>query len=276
MSYYITTSAAMLYYMLATESGDREVGGYAKFDIDKDGDYIISDLRAIKQQSSEVFFEISPEDNALFLEDLVASGEDTGKWSMLFHTHPSGMSASMSTTDINQISEMAKDLPGTIVRSMILPQGRLIPTMHEATCVDGQVFIRSDIQITLLDETGAIDMLEKIDWFKKPEPQTPSFTSLWSNAHTVWPNTAGALASSRSSQQHENVLPAPTEEENNQYLKACNDIYNTYVDQQVYYNGKTDTIIDAYEWDGSVIVMMSDGTEVELEAVTFVGDVQQA
>lgn len=169
MGYWINTTAAMKYYMLATQSGDREVGGYAKFRIDEHENVIVEDLRVIRQDSTECYFEISDTENAKFLEQLVADGEDPKDWGMLFHTHPSGMGASMSGVDVKMLTEMAKDLPGQVARSMILSMGKMNPTMHEAVCMEGRVFLNDDVQISLLDATGATADLKKIGWFDKPK-----------------------------------------------------------------------------------------------------------
>ena len=180
MSYYMNADAAMRYYMLAVLSGEREVGGWAEFHIDDNGNEIITDLRPLKQESTAVYFEISEKSNALFLEEIVGEGKDPANF-FLFHTHPSGMGASMSSVDVKQIEEMARDLPGKVVRSMILTQGKVHPLVHEAVCVDGKVFIKDDQQVTLLDTTGAHEDLKKIGWFDpKPKPkqaptQRPSY-----------------------------------------------------------------------------------------------------
>lgn len=181
MSYYITSQAAIRYYMLAIHSGDREVGGYAKFHMDEHNNCIITELRPIRQESTECYFEISASANGLFLEGIVGEGENPEDWAMLFHTHPEGMSANMSGTDVTMLTEMAKDLPGKVARSIILPQGELHPMIHEAVSIEGRVFMRQAGNIQILDTTKAKEDLKEIGFFdqQKPKPlvQHAGYTS---------------------------------------------------------------------------------------------------
>lgn len=167
--YYITSDALIKYHMLAIVSGEREVGGYAKYRIDEHGNIIVEDLRVLRQKATAGSFEIDATENAKFLEKLVEEGEDPLWWGMLFHTHPKGMDASMSGEDIRMLSEMARDLPGQVARSMILGMGRVDPMIHEAVCVEGRVFIRKDFRMTVLDHTDAKGQLDAIGWWDKPK-----------------------------------------------------------------------------------------------------------
>lgn len=166
--YYITAHAAIRYYQFATQSGEREVGGYAKYHVDEHGNVVVTDMRVLRQKATSVTFEISAEQNGLFLEKLVSEGEDPKDWGMLFHTHPEGMDAGMSGPDITMLREMATDLPGTVARSMILGQGKLHPMIHEAVCVEGKVFLNENNRVKILDTTKATEDLKEIGWFDKP------------------------------------------------------------------------------------------------------------
>lgn len=300
MSYYIHASAAMRYYMLAIKSGDREVGGYAKFYTDEHGNMIVTDLRPLKQESTECYFEIDEKVNALFLEQLVSEGEDPADWSMLFHTHPSGMGASMSGVDVKQLGEMASDLPGKVARSMILSQGKMNPTMHEAVCIDGRVFMRDDCAVTLLDDTGAVDSLKEIGFFDKPKvvpiTQRPSygFTHRYADySNGVERSKDRELAPVRNFSPNDGWYDeAPHVSESaawgsdaafsaewNAWLdekKDAEDEANDFIGEEVMYHGNAVKVIDAYEWDGDIVLVLPDNTEMRLEDATMVQPIEQA
>lgn len=328
MSYWITTEAAIKYHMLAEQSGTREVGGYAKFHIDQHKNHVVTDLRAIRQESTEVYFEISAKENGLFLEQLVAEGEDPADWSMLFHTHPEGMDAHMSGTDIKQLTEMATDLSGSIARSMILGQGMMKPMIHEAISVEGRVFLRESTRMKLLDTTGATDMLKQIGFFDKPK--VVKQTGFGTGRHVAHRNgyTASYAAGVERGRSTE-LVPAkgglidpanndgwfdesplasesglgniidgglwgghsldsidPTdtaaysqwldekysitatgglEEEAKDDLK---DEADDYIDEMVQYNGVWMKVMDAYIWEGEIVLVLPNNAEVKLDEVT--------
>lgn len=299
MSYYIYASAAMRYYMLAMKSGDREVGGYAKFHTDEHGNMIVTDLRPLKQESTQCYFEIDETTNALFLEQLVAEGEDPADWSMLFHTHPSGMGASMSGVDVKQLSEMASDLPGKVARSMILSQGKMNPTMHEAVCIDGRVFMRDDCEVTLLDDTGALEDLKAIGFFDKPKvvpiTQRPSygFTHQYGEYHAGVERSRSLVPERKFSSNDGWYDEAPEVSESAAWGNdsALSAEWNAWLDdkraedaddaeewigEEVMYHGNKVTVIDAYEWDGDIVLVLPDNTEMRLEDATMAVPDQQA
>ena len=278
MSYYITTSAAMRYYMLATQSGNREVGGYAKFHRDEHDNHIITDMRPLRQASSECYFEIDEKVNAQFLEELVASGEDPADWSMLFHTHPSGMSASMSGVDVKQISEMATDLPGQVARSMILAQGKVVPTMHEAVCVDGRVFMRDDVQIILLDETGAIADLKSIGWNDKPVAKKLTGVLGFSVDHET---TRTFNSNDGWYDESPELTEVPSfDEAPDDYSKWLDEKYQTnlstddrcaeFIGDCVHHNGQVEQVVDAYDLEEQTLLVLSGGDEVWMDEVKMI------
>lgn len=259
--YYITSEALMRYYMLATMSGDREVGGWAKWHTDDNGNMIVTALRPLRQQSTSCFFEIDEVANAQFLEELVAEGEDPGEWNMLFHTHPEGMGASMSGVDVDQLDEMARDFPGKIARSMIMSQGKMNPTMHEAVCVDGRVFMRTDCRVTILDYTGAHSDLTKIGFFDPPK----KVVSIKKNDgwYDELPSTSAGSDWNVDPRDYDAWLDAHA---------VLEDAGAEWIGERVMYKGSPVTVIDAYDIDGDVVLVMPDGEEVSLEKATVISD----
>lgn len=281
--YYLTTGAAMRYYMLAMESGDREVGGFFEFHIDKDDDTIITDLTVLRQDASYAHFTIDAKVKALWLEKIVGEGKDPSNFG-LFHTHPTGMGSSMSGVDVKQIEEMATDLPGVVARSMILSQGKMHPTMNEALYHDGRVWRRNDLTVSLLDETNAINDLTDIGWFEKPKPVAPQrtgFTSLYaqggqrSRELVPAPSTRQFSANDGWFDEYpeSSELPAGGGWLDDTYAKpmsaATKDEVESYIGCDVTHQGVTATVIDAYDWDGDIVLILPDNTELLLEDAQF-------
>lgn len=281
-AYYITTTAAIRYYMLAIESGSREVGGYAKMLIDEDGDFVISDVKPLKQESTNVYFEIDAQTNALFLEELVSKGGDPADWATLFHTHPEGMDARMSGPDVSQITEMAKDLPGTIVRSMILPQGEITPLIHEAVCINGRVFINRDIKVHMLDQTGARKDLQEIGWFDKPATSYPDWRPRGSTPPLIhetgdqreaWQEWQSGYGRALAHEQDEGLDGGYSDWLDDTHLPDQDEMANPeqYIGEFVrMQGGSVETVVDAYAWNGKVTLVLTSNQEMFLEEVDLI------
>jgi proteasome lid subunit RPN8/RPN11 len=272
--------------MLATQSGSRECGGYARFRIDEHGNTIVTDMKPIRQHSTSGFFEISARDNALFLEELVAAGEDPAEWSMLFHTHPTGMDAKMSGTDIKMLREMAEDLPGTIVRSMILAQEKMYPLVHEAVCIEGRVMFRENIAMTLLDETKAIADLREIGWFDKPKQEVTKWSSGdWKQSQQVgggwlpgsndgWYDETPVKSEAKTDGETalgEWLREAEKERGQEEELETDKERAKDYIGLEVMHEGMGHKVCDAYPMFGLVVLTLDSGKEVYEDEVEFVG-----
>lgn len=252
MKYFINASAAIKYCMLAISSGEREVGGFAKFEFDAKNDLIITDIFPLRQRSSCVYFEISAEANAEFLENVVESGGSPSEY-LMFHTHPSGMSANMSSVDIDHLEELARDAPGRIVRSMILPQGGLMPTMHTAVCIDGVIFVSDNIAMKLLDDTGAKESLDAIGWFDAPPKVQERIGWL-------------------------QPVEAPSIDDCSDFLQDDwqdydDSIVDSYIGKIVSYAGRTRYIVDAYSIEGSIAFVLDGNQEIWMEECTIIEQV---
>lgn len=263
MTYYITADAMIRYYMLAEMSGEREVGGYAKYHVDEHNNVIITDLEVVKQRSNVAFFEIDAADNALFLEGLVSRKENPVDWGMLFHTHPEGCDANMSGTDVDQLTTMAKDNGGSIARSMILEQGTMAPMINEAVCMEGRVFMRRSKPITILDTVGADDDLKRIGFFDKPplgnkkkKQQGKTKTDSYRDYHAYdW--------------YIEDEPESEGYSESELWDAVDSDLdVNQYIGRDVQREGGLFvTVIDAYLWESDVILVLTTGEEVNLNDV---------
>lgn len=296
----------MRYYMLAMESGESEVGGYAEFRIDEHGNQIIHDTTVLRQEASHVHFTISEKSNALWLEDIVGKGKDPSNF-FLFHTHPTGMDSSMSGVDVKQVEEMARDLPGIIVRSMILTQGKLHPTINEAMFLNGRMWRRDNISIVLLDDTGANADLRQIGWFDKPkEHQYQMSPHSGRGTKDMRGFTHGYGSGAAASKSRELVpLRQPSDGWFDEYPmeseRSTLNAYQTYLDDkkgeadryllepdhdfdddaepddeaedfigsEVWYKGAKVTVIDAYVVNGDVVLVMPDNSNISLEEVTM-------
>lgn len=274
MAYWITTSAAIKYYMLATMSGDREVGGFFEYRIDEHGNVIVIDLTALRQESTSVYFEISEKVKALWLEEIVGKGKNPANFG-LFHTHPSGMDAGMSGVDVKQLVEMATDLPGIVARSMILPQGRLVPTMHEAVCVEGRVFRRDNCPIKLLDDTGATDELKSIGWFDKPKVEAKVVKQSTGNRELlpVREFTHRDLDYNEGwfdSQHVDGSMGSEYEEWLIEEQQDQEDLCSSYIGELVAHNGTSKQVVDAYIWDVGIVLVLEGQEEVLADEVTII------
>lgn len=275
MATYITTQAAMLYYMLAMQSGDREVGGQFEFYTDTNGNDVITDLHVMRQSSTSTYFEIDEVEKALWLEKIVGDGKDPANFG-LFHTHPSGMGASMSGVDVRHLHELAKDLPGVMARSMIISQGQMNPTMHEALYVNGRVFVREDVPVHLFDHTGAKEMLDGIGWFDKPKPKAIATSS---NNRGYY--QAGVERSALGNDSWFDQMPEVSEDDGwlsvidggeaelfQEDLIKANEEAESWIGETVVFNGNTVGVVDAYDWYGDVVLVLPDNSEVTLDEVT--------
>jgi hypothetical protein len=200
----------------------------------------------------------------------VNRGENPADWFM-FHTHPSGMSAGMSSTDVKQLAEMATDLPGVIARSMILPQGKMIPVVHEAVCVEGKVFMREGNTVAVLDDTGAKEDLKSIGWFDKPIPPPVQYKSraIVPMAQRGYLNRwfDETPTASEITKEQENKYDAWASEKR---LKEEEELCESWLGESVMHAGGVRMVIDAYVWDNSVQLTLDDGTEADEMDVTFV------
>ncbi len=307
--YYIETAAAMRYYMLATESGEREVGGFFEFRIDEHGNTIVTGLDVVKQDASYAHFTIDDVPKALWLEKIVGEGKDPSNFG-LFHTHPTGMGSSMSGVDVKQIEEMATDLPGVVARSMILSQGKLHPTMNEAVFAADRVWRRDDLSIALLDDTGAHSDLKEIGWFDKPKPLpvTRGFTAQYAagarNSRELvpmpnkehlrsWARAAERIEGARGGWYDEAPMnsevtePQDTaaysewlddkyaiEDAEEDAKHSVHDAAQCYIGVQVDYKGAKVTVVDAYVYEGQIVLVMPDNEEIRLDETTVAEEVQ--
>lgn len=302
--YYLNSGAAMRYYMLATQSGEREVGGFFEFEIDEDGNTIILDLTVLRQEASVVHFTIDEKEKAIWLEKIVGEGKNPANFG-LFHTHPTGMGSSMSSVDVKQIEEMATDLPGVVARSMILSQGKMYPTVNEAIYIEGRIWRNDDIPVTILDETGAINDLRNIGWFDKPKEQPrqmlpprvgfshfdygsganrssgrgySSVVERSYDANDGWYDEAPTASEQSRIDAYEKWLDSKAEEQSAGYLIQPEDLQDEaeqFIGTEVWYKGAKVTVIDAYVVESDVTLVMPNNDNVGLDEVVLVPEEDQ-
>lgn len=88
-----------------------EIGGLAKIDDNGKGTIIVTDVHFFPQRANAAHFDITPEDINAFTKMLMDEGriDELEKWPCIVHSHPIGMTAHMSQTDVEAIERYAME-----------------------------------------------------------------------------------------------------------------------------------------------------------------------
>lgn len=110
---WITPSCLEKINMYATEAvlqKSSEIGGFARIE-ENGSDVFITDVFIPTQHATGAYFEISPEMDAEFMQTMMKAGkrEEIKLYKSIFHSHPVGMSPSMSGVDVEAIKRRAED-----------------------------------------------------------------------------------------------------------------------------------------------------------------------
>lgn len=153
-SVWITPSCLEKLNMYATEAiiqHQSEIGGFAR--IHEDGqDVFVTDIFIPKQVATGGTFDITAEMDNEFMRHMMKSGmrEDLPNWKSLVHSHPVGMSPSMSSVDVEAIQRRAED---SECYSLIISASRSADSvnmfMHYCVKIGGKTLIFNNIPVQI-------------------------------------------------------------------------------------------------------------------------------
>jgi hypothetical protein len=164
---WITPYALTKLNYYATEAQPNEIGGLARLEIDGH-DVFVNDVYMFPQKASAATFEIEAKDINSFVQQLVSDGrlDEVSQWCSIVHSHPIGMSPSMSSVDVDAIKRFAaeEDAFSLIISSSAKADSTKL-AMHYCTNVRGQKFIVSDMPVRVCHSQERVDLgSELADW----------------------------------------------------------------------------------------------------------------
>lgn len=126
-----------------------EIGGLAKIRIDGD-DVYVEDIAMIEQDASAITFNIDKDDIQKFTLKMVQEGKDDEihQWCSIVHSHPIGMGAEMSLTDVDAIKRFAEDQDAfSLIISTASNRASLDMKMHYCANIKGRQVVFNDMPV---------------------------------------------------------------------------------------------------------------------------------
>lgn len=138
-----------MYAAEAVLQKNSEIGGFAR--IHEEGqDVFVTDIFIPKQTANAGTFNITPEMDGEFMQEMIKSGrrKELPQWKSIVHSHPVGMGPSMSGTDVEAIQRRAED---TECYSLIISASRQADStrmaMHYCCKIGGKTLIFRDMPV---------------------------------------------------------------------------------------------------------------------------------
>lgn len=164
---WINPDTLMKLNMYATEAilqKNSEVGGFARI-LEQGNDVFVTDIFIPTQQSTSGTFDVTPEMDNEFMRSKMKEGNraDLPSWKSIVHSHPVGMSPSMSSTDVTAIQRRAED---TECYSLIISASRQCDStnllMHYCCKIGGKTLIFNDIPVNVAWDVARRDRADEL------------------------------------------------------------------------------------------------------------------
>ena len=163
---WITPECLQRLNFYATEALPTEIGGFAKIEErPEEGAVFVTDIFIPKQKATGGTFDVDADMDNEFMRFMIKEGrrEELPLWKSMVHSHPVGMGASMSGTDVTAIKGRAEEgeCYSLIISATRSADGQQM-FMHYCATMYGKQFIWNDIPVQVGWSVERMEQADKV------------------------------------------------------------------------------------------------------------------